>query len=133
MNRTISAMIAAMGISALLLFSTDAPGQDGCAGGKLHVIQVSPDGDGNPTLFMPGASAEELHVCNGDQVQWVLKGSDRDFLVEFISSAPFPDGTSRGSSGGAILVTIDAEPGTYDYDISFAGDEPMDPRIIVDP
>jgi hypothetical protein len=132
-KQVLSTVLSLLGISALALFSVDSYAQDGCEGGKMHVIQVSPGDGGEATLSYPGGSADAVHVCNGDQIQWVLKGSDREFLIEFMAAAPFTGGESRGSSNGVVLVTVDAEPGDYDYGISFVGDEPMDPRIIVDP
>jgi hypothetical protein len=114
-------------------FAAEARAQDSCEGGKMHVIKVSAGADGGPELSYRDGSADAVHVCNGDQIQWVLRGSDREFLIEFLSAAPFANGESRGSSNGVVLVTVDAEPGDYDYGISFVGDEPMDPRIIVDP
>jgi hypothetical protein len=49
-----------------------------------------------------------------------------------MDKAPFPGDSKRRSNSGAIKVTINAEPGEYDYGVSFEGDEPMDPRLIVD-
>jgi len=124
--------VAGIGIAAVLLFSTDSNGQGACNRGGHHTIQVSPGTDGMAALKYKGGSAENVHVCNGDQVQWVLTGSDRDFLVDFFDGAPFPGATKRGSSDGAVVVQIDAESGSYNYGVNFAGDEPMDPVIIVD-
>ena len=128
MKQVISATLVISGVFVMAFFGADSFAQDGCSGGKMHVIQVSPDGNGHAKV-----SSDVLHVCNGDQIQWVLRGSDREFLIEFLSAAPFVDGQSRGSSNGVVLVNVSAEPGEYDYGISFVGDEPMDPQIIVDP
>jgi hypothetical protein len=62
----------------------------------------------------------------------VLTGPDRDYFVDFMGDAPFPGAAKRGSSGGVVSVTIDAEPRAYDYGVNFAGEEAFDPRIIVD-
>ena len=75
-----------------------------------------------PELRYRGGSAEDVDVCNGDQVQWVLTGSDREYLVDFMGNAPFPGASSRGSSDGVVSVTIDADAGSYDYGVSFEGD-----------
>jgi hypothetical protein len=132
MKQVISLMFAVVGISAVTLFGVESVAQGVCAGGKMHVIHVSAAADGGPELSYRDGSADAVHVCNGDQIQWVLRGSDREFLIDFMSQAPFAGGESRGSSRGVVLVTVDAEPGEYDYGINFVGDEPMDPRIIVD-
>ncbi|MDH3954855.1 MAG: hypothetical protein OEV03_11570, partial [Gammaproteobacteria bacterium] len=88
--------------------------------------------DGMPSLKYRGGSAEDVHVCDGDQVQWVLTGSNRDYFVDFMGNAPFPGAARRGSSDGVVSVTIEAEEGSYDYGVNFEDDEPMDPRLIVD-
>jgi hypothetical protein len=124
--------VAGIGLAAVLLFSTDSNSQDTCQGGGNHTIQVSPGGDGSASLKYRGGSAENVHVCSGDQVQWVLSGSDRDFFIDFFDGAPFPGAAKRGSSDGVVAVQIDAESGAYNYGVNFAGDEPMDPAIIVD-
>lgn len=124
--------VAGIGIAAALLFSTDSNSQDTCQGGGNHTIQVSPGEDGGASLTYRGGSAENVHVCSGDQVQWVLSGSDRDFFIDFFDGAPFPGAAKRGSSNGVVAVQIDADSGEYNYGVNFAGDEPMDPAIIVD-
>ncbi len=116
---------------ALLLASADSKGQGTCDRGGNHTIQVSEGTDGMPALSYRGGSAEDVHVCNGDQVQWVLTGSDREYLVDFMGNAPFAGAPSRGSSDGVVSVTIDAEAGSYEYGVNFEGEEPMDPRLIV--
>jgi hypothetical protein len=128
-----SAALALLAVSVLAIFSIDSLAQERCQGGKTHVIHVSPDGAGNAQVTQRGEPANAVHVCNGDQIQWVLKGSDREFLIKFLSTAPFANGESRGSSSGVVLVTVNAAPGDYDYGVNFVGDEPVDPRIIVDP
>ena len=117
---------------AWLIMSADATGQDTCDRGGMHTIQVSEGADGKPSLKYEGESAENVHVCDGDTVKWVLTGSDRTYIVDFMGKAPFSGDSKRRSNSGAIKVTINAEPGEYDYGVNFEGDEPMDPRLIVD-
>jgi hypothetical protein len=126
--------MAIVGASAVILSlaSTDTNSQGTCNRGGNHTIQVSEGADGMPALKYRGGSAEEVHVCNGDQLQWVLTGSDREYFVDFMGEAPFPGAAKRGSSSGVVAVTIDAESGAYDYGVNFAGEAPFDPRIIVD-
>mgnify|MGYP001815592809 FL=1 len=116
---------------ALLFASADSNGQDTCDRGGNHTIQVSEGADGMPSLKYRGGSAEDVHVCDGDRVQWVLTGSNRDYFVDFMGNAPFPGAARRGSSDGVVSVTIEADEGSYDYGVNFEGDEPMDPRLIV--
>ena len=116
----------------LLLTGAESNGQGSCDRGGNHTIQVSEGTDGMPSLSYRGGSAEDVHVCNGDQVQWVLRGSDREYFIEFMGDAPFPGAARRGSSGGVVSVRIDAASGAYDYGINFEDGEPFDPRIIVD-
>ncbi len=131
--KTLGSIVTASAVFAfLLLGSAESVGQDNCDRGGNHTIQVSEGDDGMPSLRYRGGSAEDIHVCNGDQVQWVLTGSDREYFVEFMGEAPFPGASRRGSSGGVVAVTIDAESGEYEYGVNFDGGEPFDPRIIVD-
>jgi hypothetical protein len=131
---TIVKAMAIVGAGAVILglASTDSHSQGNCDRGGNHTIQVREGADGMPALKYRGGSAEDVHVCNGDQLQWVLTGSDREYFVDFMGEAPFPGAAKRGSSGGVVAVTIDAESGAYDYGVNFAGEEPFDPRIIVD-
>ena len=86
-----------------------------------------------PELSYRGGSAEEVRVCVGDSVQWVLAGSDREFFVDFFGGAPFDGAAKRGSSGGVVSVVIgDVSRQGYDYGVEFAGGPAMDPRIVVD-
>lgn len=132
--RTIIGAILAGGASlALLLGATDAVGQDACDHGGNHVIRVTEGADGQPVLSYKDGSAEEVRVCVGDTVRWVLTGSDREFFVDFFAGAPFGGDANQKSSGGAVSVTIgDVEKKGYDYGVNFAGEPPMDPRIVVD-
>ena len=68
---------------ALMLSSTASASQDACDHGGNHVIQVRVGDDGEPVLKYRGKSGEEVHVCQGDNVKWVLIGSNRQFSVDF--------------------------------------------------
>ena len=115
-----------------MLGSTEALSQT-CDHGGNHTIQVQAGADGMPELSYRGGSAEEVRVCVGDSVQWVLTGSDRAFFVDFFAGAPFEGAAKRGSSSGVVSVTIGDVPRKgYDYGVEFAGGAPMDPRIVVD-
>ena len=126
--------ISALVIAALMLSSNDSRSQAQCVGGN-HTIQVRPDADDMPSLSYRNGSAEEVHVCIGDQVQWVLTGSDRQFFVDFFDGAPFEGAARRGSTGTVLSVVIGGPAQrnqSYDYGINFADDPALDPRFVVD-
>ncbi len=126
--------IAGLTIVALTLTSTESLGQDACDHGGNHTIQVRAGDDGAPVLTYRGGSADEVHVCVGDRIQWVLTGSDREFLIDFLSGAPFEGATTLGSNSNAVSMVVgtSAERRGYDYDVQFVDGQGMDPRIIVD-
>jgi hypothetical protein len=131
--KILSGTVAAAVLTAALMFgSTTSFSQDACDHGGNHTIQVSAGADGRPELSYRGGSAENVYVCRGDQMQWVLTGSDRTFFVDFFSGAPFGGASKRGSSNGAVSVTIGEDTGNYDYDVEFADGGVLDPRIIVE-
>jgi len=123
-------------VAALMFGSTTSFSQDACDHGGHHTIQVRPGDDGMPELSYKGGSAEDVKVCLGDTVQWVLNGSDRDFLVEFFDISAF-DGEKKGKSNSNHKLSVVIEGsfergGEYAYGVEFEGGEPMDPRIIVE-
>lgn len=122
--------IAALIVAAFILDGPEALAQE-CDRGGNHTIQVRPDGDGGAALSYRGGPGDSVTVCPGDTVSWVLTGSDRTFFVDFFSGAPFEGATRRGNNS-RLTITIDAEPGSYAYDIGFDGGPGMDPVIIVD-
>jgi len=127
-----SGIAAAAVFTAALMFGSTTSFSQECNHGGNHTIQVSPGADGKPELSYKGGSAENVYVCRGDRVQWVLTGSDRSYFVDFFAGAPFDGATKRGSSDGVVSVTIGDDTGSYDYGVEFEGGEPMDPRIIVE-
>jgi len=127
--------VTALATAALTLGSPISYSQDDCTSDGNHTIQVTEGADGRPALSYRGGSAESVHVCLGDQVQWVLTGSDRDFFVDFFSGAPFDGAAKRGSSGTVVSIVIGgpAQRGaSYSYGVEFDGGPPLDPHIIVD-
>lgn len=132
MRVLVATVLMTLGVAALMLSSTEARSQ-ACDHGGNHTIQVRPDANGVPELSYRGGSAEEVHVCVGDTVQWVLTGSDRAFFVDFFGGAPFDGAAKRGSSDGVVSVVIGDVPRQgYDYGVEFANGPAMDPRIVVD-
>jgi plastocyanin len=122
--------VATLAIAALMLGSTTTVAQDREHCGN-HTIQVRPGPDGGVELTYKGGSGDEVRVCPGDSVSWVLTGSDRTFFVDFFSGAPFAGAQRRGNNS-MLEITIDAESGSYNYDVGWDGEDGMDPVIIVD-
>lgn len=104
--------------------------QGNCDRGGNHTIQVRPDGAGGVELTYRGGPGDSVQVCVGDTVSWVLTGSDRTFFVDFFNGAPFAGGDRRGNNS-RLTVTIEAEPGDYDYDVGWDGEPGMDPKLVV--
>ena len=126
--------VAGLMLFALMLSSADSQSQERCSyGGPNHTIQVRVGEDGNPVLKYRGGSAEEVEVCRGDRVKWVLTGPNREFFVDFFEGAPFEGATRRGSDGNVVSIVIgeSAEQRGYEYGVNFADGQGMDPVIIV--
>jgi hypothetical protein len=122
--------IVSLMVAAFVFAGPEALAQQ-CDRGGSHTITVRPDGDGGATLSYRGGPGDSVTVCPGDTVSWVLTGSDRTFFVDFFSGAPFAGANRRGNNS-RLTITIDAEPGSYAYDIGLDGEPGMDPVIIVD-
>jgi plastocyanin len=122
--------VATLAVAALMWGSTDAVAQE-CDRGGNHTIQVVPGPDGSAELKYQDGPGDSVTVCKGDTVSWVLVGSDRTFFVDFFSGAPFAGATRRGNNS-RLTITIDAESGSYNYDVGFEGDPGADPVIIVE-
>ena len=118
-------------VLAATIFGSSVTMAQGCDHGGNHTIQVRPYDDGTVELSYRGGPGDSVRVCAGDTVSWVLTGSDRTFFVDFFSSAPFAGAVRRGNNS-RLTITIDAAPGSYNYDIGLDGDPGMDPVIIVD-
>ena len=122
--------VVAVTMGVLILGSPASMAQE-CDYGGNHTIQVQPYDDGTVELSYRGGPGDSIRVCAGDTVSWVLTGSDRTFFVDFFSAAPFAGALRRGNNT-RLTVTIDATPGSYNYDIGLDGDPGMDPIIIVE-
>ncbi len=127
--------VAGLMFVALIMGSTESQGQGTCDNGGNHTIQVRVGDDGEPVLKYRGGSAEEVHVCKGDSVRWVLTGPNREYFVNFFDGAPFAGAQRRGSNDNVVSIVIDNSAmieHPYDYGVNFADEPEMDPSIIVD-
>lgn len=127
--------IAVLMFAMLMLGSTDSFSQDACAQNSNHTIQVRPSANDVPELQYKGGSAEEVHVCIGDTIRWVLTGPNRTYFIDFLSSAPFEGAKRRGSNSNVVSVVVGgpAQRGSsYKYDVAFQDGGTLDPRIVVD-
>jgi len=134
--KIISTLAAAILMFAMLMLgSTDSFSQGACARNSNHTIQVRPSEGDIPELKYKGGSAEEIHVCIGDTIKWVLNGPNRTYFVDFFSGAPFEGVTRRGSNSNVVSVVVGgpAERGSgYDYDVECEDGGTLEPRIVVD-
>ncbi len=126
--------VAGFIFGALILSSTESLGQDDdCDHGGNHVIHVRVGEGGVPVLTYRSGSGDDVHVCRGDTVRWVLNGPERGYFVDFFDSAPFADPMKRRSHERTVEVTIGASAeGPYSYGFEFVGGGGKDPTIIVD-
>ena len=122
--------VAALAIAALTFGSAPSVAQDRDHCGN-HTIQVRPTDDGGVELRYKGGPGDEVRVCPGDKVSWVLIGSNRTFFVDFFNGAPFAGAERRGNNS-KLTIRIDAESGSYNYDVGWDGEAGFDPVIIVD-
>jgi len=110
--------------------------QDSCEGGPgSHKIMIHVS-DNRPTrVTQHGQDADDVYVCIGDEIEWQLVGSAKQFYVDFISGAPFEgSGKKNSNSNGKISVVVggSAQPGmAYKYDIGLVDGGVLDPRIII--
>lgn len=126
--------VAGLVTAALMIGSTESRGQE-CSHGPVHTIRVSEGADGNPVLKHNGVVNADVRVCMGNTVHWVLSGSNREFLVQFVSVSAFAGAKWRGSSNSAVQLVIGSpmERGqSYSYNVKFRNGGAADPHIIVD-
>ncbi len=110
--------------------------QGSCEGGpSSHKIMIHVS-DNRPTrVTQHGQSADDVYVCIGDQIEWQLVGSAKQFYVDFVDGVPFDGaGKKNSNNNGKISVVVggSAQPGmAYKYDIGLVDGGVLDPRIIV--
>ena len=93
----------------------------------IHVSDNKPT-----TVTHQGDDASDFYVCNGDDVEWQLVGSGKQFWLDFIDGAPFSGGAKKNSNNnGKISVVIDGSAESYKYDIGLVDGGVLDPKIII--
>lgn len=103
-------------------------------GPTKHKLKVQVD-NGKPKKVLKenGEDGDEIGVCLGDTVEWKLKGSDKNFAVDFGDEAPFSGEKRKDSHDKKIEVKITSgEPDdSFKYSVWIGGEE-LDPRIVID-
>ncbi len=133
MKITTTILVSVLFLAGALITSKQLQAQDACgeeSSAYKLVIHVS---DNRPTrVTHQGEDANDFYVCDGDEVEWQLVGSGKQFWVEFIDGAPFSGGEKKNSNNnGKISVVIGGAAQPYKYDIGIVDGEILDPRIII--
>ena len=126
-------ILAALFLTGALLTDDQPLAQGACGEGAssyklmIHVSENRPN-----RVTHQGEDANDFYVCNGDEVEWQLVGSNKQFWVDFINDAPFSGGGKKNSNNnGKVTVIIGGEAQSYKYDIGLADGGILDPRIII--
>jgi hypothetical protein len=136
MKITTTVLASVLFFACALTTDSQSFAQGACEGRpSSHKIMIHVS-DNRPTrVTQNGQNADDVHVCIGDQIEWQLVGSAKQFYVDFISGTPFEgSGKKNSNSNGKISVVVggSAQPGmAYKYDIGLVDGGVLDPRIIV--
>ena len=122
-------------ITGAFVITDQSLAQDDCGGESSSYKLMVHVSNNKPTrVTHKGQDADDFYVCNGDEVEWQLVGSAKQYWVDFIDGAPFGGASRRDSdNNGKIQVIIDGDAGPegYKYDIGLADGGLLDPRIII--
>ena len=82
-------------------------------------------------VSLGNAPADDLYVCPGDTVAWILQGLG--FVIDFPGATPFNGNIHRATAGRVSMVVRSdvARGAVFKYNISIDGGGLLDPRIIV--
>ena len=136
MKITTTIFVSGLFFAAAFLIDGQSFAQGSCGNGaKSHKIMIHVS-DNRPTrVTQGGQDADDVYACIGDEIEWQLVGSAKQFYVDFINGAPFEgSGKKNSNNNGKISVVVggSAQPGmSYKYDIGLADGGVLDPRIIV--
>ncbi len=132
-NKTFTALVIA-GLMTLPGMYSSAQDVDSCDGrAQTHTLMINETNNVPTGVSLGNAPADDLYVCPGDTVAWILQG--RGFAISFLDGTPF-GGTEHRAGPGAgrvsAVVRLDVARGAaFKYEISIDGGGVLDPRIIV--
>ncbi len=133
MKITTAITVSVLFLAGAFLTNSQPLAQDACgedANSYKLMIHVSHN---KPTrVTHKGQDADDFYVCNGDEVEWQLVGSEKQYWLNFIDGAPFSGGAKKNSNNnGKVSVVIDGSAQSYKYDIGLVDGGVLDPKIII--
>ena len=133
MKITTAISISVLFLAGALLTDSQPLAQDACGEGANSYKLMIHVSDNRPTrVTHKGQDANDFDVCNGDDVEWQLVGSNKQYWVDFLDGAPFSgDQKKNSNNNGKISVVIDGSAQSYKYDIGLVDGEILDPKIII--
>ena len=133
MKITTTILASVLFLAGAALTNSPSQAQDACGEGPSSYKLMIHVSDNKPTTVThQGDDASDFYVCNGDEVEWQLVGSGKQFWLDFIDGAPFSGGAKKNSNNnGKISVVIDGSAESYKYDIGLVDGGVLDPKIII--
>ena len=133
MKITTTILVSVLFLAGALITNNQSQAQDACGdepNSYKLMIHVS---DNKPTsVTHKGDDASDFYVCSGDEVEWQLVGSEKQYWLDFIDGAPFSGGAKKNSNNnGKVSVVIDGSAQSYKYDIGLVDGGVLDPKIII--
>ena len=122
-------MAALMTLPGMYSSAQDVRSCDGRT--KTHTLMINETNKVPMGVTLGNAPADDLYVCPGDTVAWILQGLG--FEIDFPGGTPFNGNVHRATAGRvAMVVRSDVARGAaFKYNISIDGGGLLDPRIIV--
>jgi hypothetical protein len=133
MRITTAISVAVLFVAGALLTGNQPLAQDSCGEGASSYKLMIHVSDNKPTrVTHRGQDADDFYVCNGDEVEWQLVGSNKQYWVDFLDGAPFSgDQKKNSNNNGKISVVIGGSAQSYKYDIGLDDGGILDPKIII--
>jgi hypothetical protein len=135
MKITSTILASILFLAGSLVISSQSLAQDACGEeSNSYKLMIHVNRNKPTKVTHKGKDADKFHVCNGDEVEWQIVGSGKQYWLNFLDGAPFSGGKKKNSnSNGKINVVIDGEAGPdgYKYDIGIVDGGVLDPRIII--
>jgi hypothetical protein len=134
MNRKDKNTILCVLVSALLAMpGIGIQAQDACGGPPtVHNLMINVTNNVPTGVSLGNEPADDLYVCPGDTVAWILQGPG--FTIDFPADSPFNANQFRPVAAGRVAAVVrdDVAAGeAFKYDISVDGGGVLDPRIII--